>query len=156
MEEGYQPQHRIVALNSSGFQHHHSGQISIIPKPELRGFWGSSLIKQPFRVTSADVVIICPDHYLLKYLESMHITVPSFFFNGCGGGCDRSHHMHNILATTTPRFYPKNKQIHLKICVVPTFLCKLAFVELHKHHFNNFQILMHGTYHLLNLPRIIM
>ena len=38
-----------------------SGQISIIPKPELRGFWGSSPIKPPFRVTSADVVIICPD-----------------------------------------------------------------------------------------------
>ena len=38
-----------------------SGQISIIPKPELRGFWGSSLIKPPFRVTSADVAIICPD-----------------------------------------------------------------------------------------------
>ena len=37
-----------------------SGQISIIPKPELRGFGGSSLIKPPFRVTSADVVIICP------------------------------------------------------------------------------------------------
>ena len=37
-----------------------SGQISIIPKPELRGFWGSSLTKPPFRVTSADVVIICP------------------------------------------------------------------------------------------------
>ena len=37
-----------------------SGQISIIPKPELRGFWGSSLIRPPFRVTSADVVIICP------------------------------------------------------------------------------------------------
>ena len=28
-----------------------SGQINIIPKPELRGFWGSSLIKPPFRVT---------------------------------------------------------------------------------------------------------
>ena len=39
-----------------------SGQISIIPKPELRGFLGSSLIKPPFRVTSADVVIICPGH----------------------------------------------------------------------------------------------
>ena len=38
-----------------------SGQISIIPKPEIRGFWGSSLIKPPFRVTSADVVIICPE-----------------------------------------------------------------------------------------------
>ena len=42
-------------------QHLLTGQISIIPKPELRGFWGSSLIKPPFRVTSADVVIICPD-----------------------------------------------------------------------------------------------
>ena len=41
-----------------------SGQISIIPKPELRGFWGSSLTKPPFRVTSADVVIICPDIYI--------------------------------------------------------------------------------------------
>ena len=40
-----------------------SGQISVIPKPELRGFWGSSLIKPPFRVTSADVVIICPDNF---------------------------------------------------------------------------------------------
>ena len=39
-----------------------SGQISIIPKPELRGFWGSSLIKPPFRVTSAEVVIICPEY----------------------------------------------------------------------------------------------
>ena len=38
------------------------GQISIIPKPELRGFGGSSLIKPPFRVTSADVVIICTDN----------------------------------------------------------------------------------------------
>ena len=37
-----------------------SGQNSIIPEPELRGFWGSSLIKPPFRVTSAEVVIICP------------------------------------------------------------------------------------------------
>ena len=43
-----------------------SGQISIIPKPELRGFWGSSLIKPPFRVTSADVVIICPERFFGK------------------------------------------------------------------------------------------
>ncbi len=41
---------------------HIPGQISIIPKPEIRGFWGSSLIKPPFRVTSVgNVVIICPD-----------------------------------------------------------------------------------------------
>ena len=45
----------------SNVRKHDPGQISIIPKPELRGFWGSSLIKPPFRVTSADVVIICPD-----------------------------------------------------------------------------------------------
>ncbi len=43
-------------------------QISIIPKPELRGFWGSSLIKPPFRVTSADVVIICPVMYLVGWV----------------------------------------------------------------------------------------
>ena len=38
-----------------------SGQITIIPKPELRGFWGDSLTKPPFGVTSAEVVIICPE-----------------------------------------------------------------------------------------------
>ena len=38
-----------------------SGQISIIPKPELRAFGGNSLTKPPFKVTSAEVVIICPD-----------------------------------------------------------------------------------------------
>ena len=35
-----------------------SEQIGIIPKPELRGFWGDSLTKPPFKVTSAEVVII--------------------------------------------------------------------------------------------------
>ena len=39
---------------------HVSGQITIIPKPELRGFWGDSLTKPPFGVTSAEVAIICP------------------------------------------------------------------------------------------------
>ena len=38
-----------------------SGQITIIPKPQLRGFGGDSLTKPPFGVTSAEVVIICPD-----------------------------------------------------------------------------------------------
>ena len=38
-----------------------SGQITIIPKPELRSFWGDSPTKPPFGVTSAEVVIICPD-----------------------------------------------------------------------------------------------
>ena len=37
-----------------------SGQITIIPTPELRGFWGDSLTKPPFGVTSAEVAIICP------------------------------------------------------------------------------------------------
>ena len=36
-----------------------SGQISIIPRPELKGFWGDSLTKPPFKVTSAEVVTIC-------------------------------------------------------------------------------------------------
>ena len=33
----------------------------IIPKPELRGFWGDSLTKPPFKMTSAEVVIICSE-----------------------------------------------------------------------------------------------
>ena len=55
---------KIFQTTSQEGNEHVSGQISIIPKPELRGFWGSSLIiliKPPFRVTSADVAIICPD-----------------------------------------------------------------------------------------------
>ena len=40
-----------------------SGQITIIPKPELRGFWGDSLTGPPFGVTSAEVAIICPGLY---------------------------------------------------------------------------------------------
>ena len=52
-----------------------SGQISIIPKPELfRGFWGSSLIKPPFRVTSIGglVVIICPDgFYFPRHMNTL-------------------------------------------------------------------------------------
>ena len=50
--------------NWVGF-HPLTGQISIIPKPELRGFWGDSLTKPPFKVTS--VVIICPDIYIYIY-----------------------------------------------------------------------------------------
>ena len=53
-----------------------SGQISIIPKPELRGFWGSSLIKPPFRVTSADVVIICLDIMSLQPQLKLHLRSP--------------------------------------------------------------------------------
>ena len=41
-----------------------SGQISIIPKPELRDFWGDSPTKPPFKVTSAEVAIVCPETIL--------------------------------------------------------------------------------------------
>ncbi len=54
-----------------------SGQISIIPKPELRGFWGSSLTKPPFRVTSADVVIICPESFQSLWLFHQKTTKKS-------------------------------------------------------------------------------
>ena len=37
-----------------------SGQITIIPKPELKALLGDSLTKPPFRVTSAEVAILCP------------------------------------------------------------------------------------------------
>ena len=39
-----------------------SGQITTIPKPELRGFGGDSLTKPAFKVTSAEVAIICPEY----------------------------------------------------------------------------------------------
>ena len=45
-----------------------SGQISIIPKPELRWFWRDSLTKPSFGVTSAEVAIICV------------VTCPPFFW----------------------------------------------------------------------------
>ena len=39
--------------------------ISIIPKPELRGFfWGDALTKPPFKVTSAEVVIISQEPFM--------------------------------------------------------------------------------------------
>ncbi len=56
-----------------------SGQISIMPKPELRGFWGSSLIKPPFRVTSADVAIICPDIIHLPLFFVFFLTFGYWF-----------------------------------------------------------------------------
>ena len=46
------------------WSHEKSGKITIIPKPELRGFWGESLSKPPFGVTSAEVAIICLDYIL--------------------------------------------------------------------------------------------
>ena len=40
-----------------------SGQITIIPKPELSLFWEDSPTKLPFGVTSAEVAIICPGKF---------------------------------------------------------------------------------------------
>ena len=45
-----------------------SGQITIIPKPELSGFWGYCITKPPFKVTSAEVVVICPDEIKVEAL----------------------------------------------------------------------------------------
>ena len=43
------------------------GQITIIPKPELRGFLGGfPYFSPPFGVSSAEVVIICPDKPLIR------------------------------------------------------------------------------------------
>ena len=55
------------------------GQITIIPKPELRSFWEDSPTKPPFGVTSAEVVTICPDRYYI-YIRIYHCsTIPSTF-----------------------------------------------------------------------------
>ena len=43
-----------------------SRQISIIPKPELRGCWGDSPTKPQFKVTSAEVVIICSENIYIS------------------------------------------------------------------------------------------
>ena len=40
-----------------------SGQITTIHKPESKGFGGDSLIKPAFKVTSAEVAMICSDVY---------------------------------------------------------------------------------------------
>ena len=45
----------------------YSGQITIIPKPELRGFCGDSLARPPFGVTSAEVAIICPVYFITSF-----------------------------------------------------------------------------------------
>jgi len=52
---------------------HRSGPSSTIPKPELRGYWGDSLTKPPFKVTSAEVALKLPtidpdvEVHLLKF-----------------------------------------------------------------------------------------
>ena len=52
-----------------------SGPISIFPKPELRGYWGDSLTKPQFKVTSAEVVIICPDKWPYKWVTGVIILL---------------------------------------------------------------------------------
>ena len=52
-----------------------SGQIRIFPKPELRGYWGDSLTQPQFKVTSAEVVIICPDKWPYKWVTGVIILL---------------------------------------------------------------------------------
>ena len=81
---------------------HPSGQISIIPKPELRGFWGSSLIKPPFRVTSADVVIICPDPCAVCHGPSLLLKQPLSYVNPTMAD----------IAITVPTHVSRTKPVH--------------------------------------------
>ena len=56
---------------------HPTKMSSLLPwrKPELRGFLGDSLTKPPFKVTSAEVAIVCPDClYSVGYLQGRKIT----------------------------------------------------------------------------------
>ena len=55
-----------------------SRQVTIIPKPELRGFGGDSLTKPPFGVTSAEVVIICPEN-MAKQMFNLSLVLILFF-----------------------------------------------------------------------------
>ena len=68
------------------------GQITIIPKPELRALLGDSLTKLPFGVTSAEVAIICPDIYIYVYIYTVK-TVYIYMYI-CMGGVDHWHHWH--------------------------------------------------------------
>ena len=58
---------------------HVSGQISIIPKPELRGFWGSSLIKPPFRVTTRRDLPRCIPKIGIKISTTIKVEEDSAF-----------------------------------------------------------------------------
>ena len=90
-----------------------SGQISIIPKPELRGFWGSSLIKPPFRVTSADVVIICPDTNICEEERRQHPPMCSFLSLTY---CSRRQAHSRIVATQIVYLMIRSVQALLDIC----------------------------------------
>ena len=58
-----------------------SGQISsIIPKPELRGFWRDSLPKPQFKVASAAVVIICPERFIYIYIYYIYLFITLYIY----------------------------------------------------------------------------
>ena len=65
-----------------------SRQSTIIPKHELRGFWGDSLTNTPFGVTSAEVAIICPDKHVLT-LTNHAVSNVAVFFCPAVTGCRR-------------------------------------------------------------------
>ena len=52
-----------------------SGQICIIPKPELMGFGGDSLTKSPLKVTSAKVVLVIFQPAMLVYQTLKSVCV---------------------------------------------------------------------------------
>ena len=69
--------YRSVNLNSGHFgedsltlNHHISRQISIIPKPKFKAFWGGIPLRwPPFGVTSAEVVIICLEKHVVVFFS---------------------------------------------------------------------------------------
>ena len=63
-----------------------SGQITIIPKPELRVFWGDSCTKPSFGVTSVEVAIICPDiSHAAQHVKRVHALLVVDIFNLASG-----------------------------------------------------------------------
>ena len=79
IQRGKQNQPKNQTTSKTPQQMHLSGQITIIPKPELRGFYGDPITKPQSKVTSAEVAIICPDlfnffsHAKLA-IDLIHIT----------------------------------------------------------------------------------
>ena len=70
----------LSGFQSTGFKHI-SGQITIIPKPELRGFWGGSLTKPPFGVSSAEVAIIC-QIFTIRFKKPRYLAILLVNFSG--------------------------------------------------------------------------
>ena len=61
-----------------------SGQMTIVPKPELRGLGGNSLTTPPFGVTSAEVAIICSDTWICLFYawKKVQTYFPKWWFDG--------------------------------------------------------------------------